>query len=388
MTTWTLDRGIRFLPWAVLVATFDRAVVIPMLLGMSRDFGVSISTMTLSVSAYYLAYGLAQPAWGLVSDRLGRIPTLRLALVLAAVTDLISVVPMPIGPFIVSRAVAGAMMAGVFPTAVIFIGDAITDRSRRQPAIVGLQAGVALGLTMGTILGGIGIATIGWQAFFVITAVVSVAMAWYVRGLPDPSSPGPRLPALTSFRLVLSQRWPWTLYTLVFVEAALLLGAFALVPTALEATGSSAYVAGLMAGGYGAAVLAGSLVVGRLSLRVPPHLLLLIGGVAAAVAFAILGVEVTPVLVFVSVALQGVAWVFMHTTLQTWATMLSDTARATAVSLFAGFMFLGNGFGSYAAGVALESRGASQLFWATSIGLAAFTAVAVVSRRTYSEHLG
>ena len=388
MTTWTLDRGIRFLPWAVLVATFDRAVVIPMLLGMSRDFGVSISTMTLSVSAYYLAYGLAQPAWGLVSDRLGRIPTLRLALVLAAVTDLISVVPMPIGPLIVSRAVAGAMMAGVFPTAVIFIGDAITDRSRRQPAIVGLQAGVALGLTMGTILGGIGIATIGWQAFFVITAVVSVAMAWYVRGLPDPSSPGPRLPALTSFRLVLSQRWPWTLYTLVFVEAALLLGAFALVPTALEATGSSAYVAGLMAGGYGAAVLAGSLVVGRLSLRVPPHLLLLIGGVAAAVAFAILGVEVTPVLVFVSVALQGVAWVFMHTTLQTWATMLSDTARATAVSLFAGFMFLGNGFGSYAAGVALESRGASQLFWATSIGLAAFTAVAVVSRRTYSEHLG
>lgn len=388
MTTWTLDRAIRFLPYAVFVATFDRAVVIPMLLGMSRDFEVSISTMTLSVSAYYLAYGLAQPAWGLVSDKLGRISTLRLALVLAAVTDLISVIPMPIEPFVVSRALAGAMMAGVFPTAVIFIGDAIDDSARRQPAIVGLQTGVALGLTLGTILGGIGIATVGWQAFFVITALVSLGMAWYVRGLPDPRSAGPRLPALESFRLVLSQRWPWTLYALVFAEAGLLLGVFALVPTALEATGSSASVAGLMAGGYGAAVLAGSLVVRRMSLRVVPHQLMLIGGVAAVVAFAILGVAVTPVLVFVSVALQGIAWVFMHTTLQTWATMLSDTARATAVSLFAGFMFLGNGVGSYAAGVALESRGANELFWATSIGLSVFTAVAVVSRRAYAEHLG
>ena len=99
VTHWTVERTIRFLPFAVFVATFDRAVIAPMLLGMSQDFNVDLATITLSASAYYLAYGLAQPVWGLVSDRLGRIATMRLALILAGVLDLISVIPMSIEPF-------------------------------------------------------------------------------------------------------------------------------------------------------------------------------------------------------------------------------------------------------------------------------------------------
>ncbi len=65
-----------------------------MLLTMGQDFNVDLATITLSVSAYLLFYGLAQPVWGLISDRLGRISTLRLALILAAVMDLVSIIPM------------------------------------------------------------------------------------------------------------------------------------------------------------------------------------------------------------------------------------------------------------------------------------------------------
>ena len=36
-----------------------------------------------AAGAYFLAYGLMQPVWGTVSDRLGRVRTMRLTLLLA-----------------------------------------------------------------------------------------------------------------------------------------------------------------------------------------------------------------------------------------------------------------------------------------------------------------
>lgn len=388
MTRWTLERTARFLPFAVFVATFDRSVVAPMLVTMGQDFDVDLSTITLSVSAYLLAYGLAQPIWGLISDRLGRIATLRLALVLAAALDLLSVVPMDIGPFIAVRALAGATMAGVFPTAVIFLGDTVEDPRRRQASIASLQTGVALGLSLGTILGGIGVLIVGWQAFFVATAVVCLALAFILRPAPNPKPGDDRLPVRIAFTQVARNPWAWFLYGLVFLEAAALLGGFNLVPAALEGTGRSAAVAGLATGSYGLSVLVASQVVRRSTERVTPAGFLLIGGISATVGFALLILVVNPIAVLVSCTLQGIAWVTMHTTLQTWATTLSQAARAMAVSLFAGFMFLGNGVGAFITGTLLDFRGAATMFSVVTIGTLVLTMLSVAGARRYAHRLG
>jgi predicted MFS family arabinose efflux permease len=388
VTRWTLERTARFLPFAVFVATFDRSVVAPMLVTMGQDFDVDLSTITLSVSAYLLAYGLAQPIWGLISDRLGRIATLRLALVLAAALDLLSVVPMDIGPFIAVRALAGATMAGVFPTAVIFLGDTVEDPRRRQASIASLQTGVALGLSLGTILGGIGVLIVGWQAFFVATAVVCLALAFILRPAPNPKPGDDRLPVRIAFTQVARNPWAWFLYGLVFLEAAALLGGFNLVPAALEGTGRSAAVAGLATGSYGLSVLVASQVVRRSTERVTPAGFLLIGGISATVGFAVLILVVNPIAVLVSCTLQGIAWVTMHTTLQTWATTLSQAARAMAVSLFAGFMFLGNGVGAFITGTLLDFRGAATMFSVVTIGTLVLTMLSVAGARRYAHRLG
>jgi YNFM family putative membrane transporter len=388
VTRWTLERTARFLPFAVFVATFDRSVVAPMLVTMGQDFDVDLSTITLSVSAYLLAYGLAQPIWGLISDRLGRIATLRLALVLAAALDLLSVVPMDIGPFIAVRALAGATMAGVFPTAVIFLGDTVEDPRRRQASIASLQTGVALGLSLGTILGGIGVLIVGWQAFFVATAVVCLALAFILRPAPNPKPGDDRLPVRIAFTQVARNPWAWFLYGLVFLEAAALLGGFNLVPAALEGTGRSAAVAGLATGSYGLSVLVASQVVRRSTERVTPAGFLLIGGISATVGFALLILVVNPIAVLVSCTLQGIAWVTMHTTLQTWATTLSQAARAMAVSLFAGFMFLGNGVGAFITGTLLDFRGAATMFSVVTIGTLVLTMLSVAGARRYAHRLG
>ncbi|MCF8543352.1 MAG: MFS transporter [Candidatus Nanopelagicales bacterium] len=388
MSQWTLARTARFLPFAVFVATFDRSVVAPMLLTMGQDFNVDLATITLSVSAYLLFYGLAQPVWGLISDRLGRISTLRLALVLAAVMDLVSIIPMSIGPFIAIRAIAGATMAGVFPTAVIFLGDTISDSRARQSSIASLQTGVALGLSLGTVLGGIGVVVVGWQAFFAATAIVCLGLALVLRRAPNPKPGAELLPIGQAFGEVARNPWAWFLYGLVFLEAAALLGGFNLVPAALEETGRSPAVAGIATGTYGLFVLLASQIVRRTTHRTSPALYLLIGGTSASLGFGLLILSVTPVTVLVSCALQGIAWVTMHTTLQTWATTLSSTARATAVSLFAGFMFLGNGAGAFIAGSLLDFRGSATLFFTVTVGTIALTVLSFVGARRYAHRLG
>jgi len=388
VSNWSLERTARFLPYVVLVATFDRAVIGPMLITMGEDFDVDLTTITLSTSAYLLCYGLAQPMWGLISDRLGRIATLQLALVCAAVMDLVSVVPMSIEAFIAVRALAGVTMAGVFPTAVIFLGDTITSAQKRQSAIASLQSGVAIGLTLGTVLGGVGVVLIGWRTFFASTAVVCLVLAVSVRRAPNVKPGDGALPTGQALAEVARNKWAWFLYLLVFIEAASLLGGFNLVPAALEETGRSPAIAGLVTGTYGLAVLGTSMVVRRVTERVSPAGFLMIGGLSAGVGFGLLIAFVTPLTVLISCALQGVAWVTMHTTLQTWSTTLSNRARALAVSLFAGMMFLGNGFGAFVAGYLLDFRGSVAMFSVVTAGVVVLTALSVVGARRYQHRLG
>ena len=270
------------------------------------------------------------------------------------------------------------------------------DRARRtidpitmakSAAITQLQTGVALGLTLGTALGGIGIVTIGWKAFFVATAVVCFAMAWFIRNMPNPVPGDERLPLGLAYRTVFSNPWAVLLFVLVFCEAGILLGTFSLVPASLETSGYTPTVAGLVTGSYGVAVLLTSVLVRRATQSVPPHHFIFYGGVAAILGLAVVAFVLNEATAVISVLLQGASWVLMHTTLQTWVTAVTPRARATSVSLFAAFMFLGNGAGVYVASHLLADRGTSFLFGLAAVLMIAFTAVAVISqRRHYLSH--
>lgn len=370
----------------VFISTFARFLMPPMLLAMSTDFDVTLAVISLAASAYFLTYGLAQPVWGIVSDRIGRVAVMRTALLLSAVLDALSAIPMPIGAFVVMRALSGACMAGVFPAALIYVGDAISDPRDRQPRIALLMSGVAMGITLGTLAAGLGVETIGWRAFYLVTAALSALVAAYVSRVPEPPR-APSLPIRRSFSIVLSDGWSWLLYALVFVEAGILLGGFAMIPASIELAGNSPAVAGLLTAGYGVSVLVMSAIARYLSARLAAATLLVIGGAGAIIGFGLLAVEISPLLVIASVILLGVAWVFMHSTLQTWATSLTAEARATAVSLFAGFMFLGNGVGTLLAGFALESAGSRLLFLTVTLIALVLTAVAAIARRRFDNRL-
>ncbi len=370
----------------VFISTFARFLMPPMLLAMSTDFAVTLAVISLAASAYFLTYGLAQPVWGVISDRIGRVAVMRLALLSSATLDALSAIPMPVSLFIVTRALSGACMAGVFPAALIYVGDAIKNPRDRQPRIALLMSGVAIGITLGTLAAGLGVETIGWRAFYLITAALSVAVALFVARVPEPQR-GPTLPVARAFAIVLTDRWSLLLYGLVFVEAGILLGGFAMIPASIELAGGTPAIAGLLTAGYGISVLVMSTIARYASAKLAAAVLLVIGGSGAIIGFGLLALSISPILVVVSVTLLGVAWVFMHSTLQTWATSLSSEARAKAVSLFAGFMFLGNGVGTLLAGWGLENAGARSLFLTVTCIALLLTVIAAISRRLFESRI-
>jgi MFS family permease len=77
---------------AAFLSTFDRFTIAPMLVTIAAALGVSLEEVAVAASVYYLLYGLMQPVWGMLSDRLGRVRVMRLALLAVLLPGLISAV--------------------------------------------------------------------------------------------------------------------------------------------------------------------------------------------------------------------------------------------------------------------------------------------------------
>jgi len=378
-------RASRFFVAATMVASLDRAVIAPMMLGIASNFKTGLATIATGTSAYLLTYGLTQPIWGMWSDRLGRIRTIQLSLSIGGIADLICMINLPMNSFFAVRAIAGFGMAAAFPASLIYLSDAITLEKDRQPVITRLTAGVAIGLVAGTVLGGIFIETIGWRWIFGIIGTVSLYMAFAIRVIPNTIPEVRQLSIIETYKSIYKNKWTNLIYILVLIEGMVLLGLFALTVPALEQNIHSASISGLVTSVYGVSVLLMSFIVAKLSREWPALRLFSVGGISAVIGFAILAFHVSLWSVAISVFFQGIAWVFFHTTLQTWITSINIPGKSTAISLFAAYLFIGNALGSTFSGVALQHYGTVILFSIATMISAIMWALGIYWRRIYNR---
>jgi len=378
-------RASRFFVAATMITSLDRSVIAPMMLGMAREYQTGLATIATGTSAYLLAYGLTQPIWGMWSDKLGRIRTIQYSLVIGGVADLICMINLPMNVFFGVRAVAGFGMAAAFPASLIYLSDAISNERVRQPVITRLTAGVAVGLVFGTVLGGWFIDSIGWRWIFGVIGIISLGIAFSIRVIPNVIPPKNNLTIKETYSSVFSNRWTSILYLLVMLEGLVILGSFALTVPALEQVINSASISGVVTSMYGFSVLAMSIFVSRVSKNWPALRLFSVGGASAIIGYVILAFEVSVLTVAISVFFQGIAWVFFHTTLQAWITSIKLPAKSTAISLFAGFLFLGNALGATISGVALERFGTLTLFSAATIIAIIMWVLTIYWRKIYNE---
>lgn len=375
-----VHRGhVRLLMAATAASAFDRFVTGPVLVTLALAFSTDLAATALAASVYYVLYGLGQPFWGISSDRLGRVRTMQLALSVVVLAGVATAVAPTLPALIVARAVAGAAMGAVVPVCLVYLGDAVPF-TRRQVALTDLTAATAAGITAATALGGVLAATVSWRAALVLPAVAAAVLLCLLPRLPEPA----RAPAARQgLRVVLRQPWGRAVLALSLVEGAVLLGLLAYLVPALESTGSSPTVAGLVVALYGVSLLLASRLVKRAVGRTSPAALIGVGAAVLVLAYLVLAVSQELVPVGLGAVLIGAGWAPMHSTMQTWATEAVPTARATMVSLFAGVLFLGSGLAT-AALAPLAGRDRWMLvFGGAAVVAAGFGVVAAISRARF-----
>lgn len=338
---------IRLLQLTAFVSTIDRFAMPPMLLAIAADLDASLTSVVQAAGAYFLAYGLLQPVWGLVSDSIGLVRTMRLTLLcagLAAVACSFAGSPVLLG---IARGTAGGFFGAAYPASLIYLGDTVPP-DRRQQGITRLMVGVAIGTGSASLLGGLIAQLWTWRAAFVLTGVAALLLARALRRLPQPEETRTHRNLAAPFLRVLRSRTAVFVLFIAFLEGAVLLGVLTLLPAAVEAAGATAAVAGAVTAVYGISVFVFAGVVGRLSRRQHPARLIALGSVAALASCAVLTVSRSPVVALVVTLLLGLAWTAMHSSLQTWATEVLPSARAALVSLFAGSLFTGSSLATVA----------------------------------------
>jgi predicted MFS family arabinose efflux permease len=376
-------RKLRMLQAVNTVSSLDRSTIAPMLLVIAADLSASVAEATLVASVYFLAYGLMQPVWGIVSARFGTVRTLRIALAGAGVLGLASALAPGVVALIVLRGMAGGLFGAGVPATVVYVGATVPIERRQRP-LADLMAGVAVGMAVAAAAAGWAAELISWRWAFVVTALGALALAVHLRKLselPRTSAGARPIRALAG-----ALRTPWILLVLIlgFVEGAALNGVFTFVaPGVQEAISGGPGLAGTVVAVFGASVLVFTRVVRPLSSRLTTPTLLLIGGTAGCLGFGVLAVQRGIVAGMVACLLLGGAWAFMHSTLQTWATSVAPDARAQVVSLFAACLFLGGATGAALGGRLADDAEYALLFAVAAGAFVPLTAVSAFARRRY-----
>jgi predicted MFS family arabinose efflux permease len=379
--------GLPLLQLAAFFSSFDRFAVAPMLVTIAASLGASLSEVAATASLYYLLYGVMQPVWGMLSDRVGRVRVMRLTLFGATLAGVISALAPNLGVLVATRALVGGLFAAVIPAALVYVGDTVGMDSR-QKALADLMAASAVGTALATALGGLAAYLDAWRIAFAVPALAGGVLALLLRRLPEPEGfaleerEGP----LVQIGRVLARPWAVAVVVIAAVEGAVILGFLTFLAPSLESDGFSPAVAGLAVGLYGLAVLGWTRAVKLVSDRLGPAALILIGGGLLALGYASGALGQSLASVGIAAVLVGGGFAFMHSTLQTWATEVVPQARATVISLFAAALFVGSGVATTVAAPLAEAGSFGLLFATAAVVAVPLGLFAALARWRYAGY--
>jgi predicted MFS family arabinose efflux permease len=291
------------------------------------------------------------PLYGVLSDRFGRVRVIRAALVGTALADALSALSPNLTALLVARFVTGGIACGVFPTTLVYLGDRFPFKVR-QHAITNVLVFVALGTTAGTLGAGLTAHLLSWRYFFPIPGAIALAAAIALRGLPESLLTRSTQNPFEQVRTVLRHGWAVFVLLLAVLVGAVMFGFVTYLAPALEASGQSSAIAGVVVASYGVSVVFCTRAFGYVARSLPAALILAGGAALLMTGYLVAGAMQTVVAILAASVLAGGAYAFMQSTFQTWATDVVPEARGTATSLFATAIF---------AGAALATSGAAGL---------------------------
>lgn len=349
----------------------------PLLPLIAAEFATTAAASSGTITAFVLSYGLLQVVYGPLGDRFGRVRTITAASLVSAFSSAACAFAPSLEALVAARLVSGATIGALIPLALAWIGDSFAYEGR-QAVLARFLVGQMLGLAFGTALAGWMGELFGWRSIFLVFAAlfvfIAAALAMELVRNPIAGAPRPFVEGMIRLPRLLAERPVRRLLATVFAEGLLVSGAFAFVAVYLQ---QHHRIGPGLAGTLVAAYAGGGLLYAGVARRAIASLgergLVTAGGAALALGFAGLTVSPWTASSTLCIAVVGVGYYMMHTTLQTHATQVSPNERGSAVALFAAALFLGGGSGVWLAAQAIDAFGVAPMFAAAAIGLAALS---------------
>jgi predicted MFS family arabinose efflux permease len=289
--------------------------------------------------------------------------------------------------FLVAARVGTALAAAaIIPLSLAWVGD-VVHYEQRQETLARVGLGTMLGITAGQLFGGLLTDTLGWRWAFALMAAAFAAVSFLLwQQLKHLQSEAHPTHAPVGFFKQLNQvahnAWARTFLCLALIEGGTVFGVLAVTAAhlhqvhqiSLTLAGGTSALFGL----GGMAYMASAKITIR---RLGEVGLAKFGGIGFAGAFLVIAFSPWWQLALPSCFVAGFSFAMFHNTMQAKATQLLPQARGTGVTLFAGFMFLGQSLGvlvlaelfnhissSYVLGVDALVVGAVGLFLSRAIG--------------------
>jgi MFS family permease len=134
---------------------YANSMIAPLVPALARGFGVHTYDLKWLIPSFSLLYGGATLIYGLLSDRFGRYPVLRILLICASATTLSLSFAMNAHQLLLLRLLSGAGTGGIATIALAIIGDHYPYALQGRPMgrmFGAIEAGMGLGSSLGPLL--------------------------------------------------------------------------------------------------------------------------------------------------------------------------------------------------------------------------------------------
>lgn len=344
-------------------SSFSMRILDPAVPTMAAQLQRSVDDIALLATGFSLAYAFGQPILGALGDAFGKARLVSICAAILGLASILCALAPGYGELVAARLLAGIAAGGIIPLAMASIGDRV-GIADRQVAIARFLIATISGQISGAALSGLLQAAIGWRGVFLLAAGLALIaagaaclMLW--RGERGASERFDAGMMARCYRDVLSNPRAPRLCAVVAIEGGLVFGLFPFLAVMLEErTGAGSREAGIAIACFGVGGLLYGALVRRILRRLGPARMVVAGGLAMATALVMLGLARHWSASFPAMLLHGFGFNMMHNTLQTQATALSETARGSAVALFAFSLFAGSALGPLGMPLLLQEAGA------------------------------
>jgi DHA2 family methylenomycin A resistance protein-like MFS transporter len=161
---------------AQVVSVANQNLIAVALPALSRDLGASPVQELWIVDAYVLVVAALLVAGGVLGDRFGRRRALVAGLALFAAGSLVSALAADPGVLIAGRVLQGLGPPLILPASLALVTAAYEHPRERARAIGIWGGGSGLGVAIGPLLGGVIVSGLGWRWAFAINVPVAAAL--------------------------------------------------------------------------------------------------------------------------------------------------------------------------------------------------------------------